>query len=214
MASYLHEIDQIIECLREAEEIIKVREKTFYLLNGLPSTWRERRDLQATIIKPDQPDELIAAIKAGEASLNRDQGIAGDTVLSAEGRQYAGRAGGKSNRRPEQARPERWNRSSTDETLTCYYCQKRGHRRSECRKLKSDRKKGIHVDRSNSPMPAVVSATDTVSCSIFTAFSSTSASTGYGQWLLDSGCSTHITGMKDHFSSYIPVAAGERKIRV
>ena len=41
VAKYLHEIDRIIECLREAEEIIKARERTFYLLNGLPATWRE-----------------------------------------------------------------------------------------------------------------------------------------------------------------------------
>jgi len=129
VAKYLHEINRIIECLREAEQVIKPEEKMFYLLNGLPATWCEWRDLQVTIIKPDQPDELVAAIKAHEASLNRDQGIADDTVLSVEGKRYAGRAGGKSNRRPEQARPEqarpeqarpeRRNRSSTDETLTC-----------------------------------------------------------------------------------------------
>ena len=53
VAKYLHEIDRIIECLREAEEIIKASEKTFYLLNVLPATWREWGDLQATIIKPD-----------------------------------------------------------------------------------------------------------------------------------------------------------------
>jgi len=57
------------------------------------------------------------------------------------------------------------------------------------------------VNRLNSPMPAVASATDTLSRSIFTAFSSASASTRQGQWLLDSGCSTHITGMKEHFFS-------------
>jgi len=170
VAKYLHEIDRIIECLREAEQVIKPEEKTFYLLNGLPATWCDWRDLQATIIKPDQPDELVAAIKAREASLNRDQGITGDTVLSVEGKRYGGRAGGKSNRRPEQARPERRNRSSTDETLTCYYSQKKGHRRSECRKLKSDREKGIHVNRSNSRMPAVASATDTLSRSILQRF--------------------------------------------
>ena len=101
-----------------------------------------------------------------------------------------------------------------DETLTCYYCQKRGHQRSECRKLKLDRKKGIHADSSNSTKPAVASATDTVSHSIFTAFSSSSVSTGHAQWLLDSRCSTHVAGMKDHFSSYIPVAAGEQKIHI
>jgi len=181
---------------------------------GCRATWCEWRDLQATIIKPDQRDELVAAIKACEASLNRDQEITGDTVLSVEGKRYAGHAGEKSNRRPEQARPERRNRSSTDETLTCYYCQKQGHRCRECRKLKSDCEKGIQVDRLNSPMPAVGSATDRLSRSIFTPFSSASASTGQGQWLLDSGSSTHVTGMKEHFSSYVAVATGERKMCV
>jgi len=57
-------------CLREAEEIIKAHEKTFYLPNGLPASWHEWRDLQARIIKPDQPEELVVAIKAREASLN------------------------------------------------------------------------------------------------------------------------------------------------
>jgi len=127
VAKYLYEIDRIIECLREAEEIIKAQEKTVYVLNGLPATWRVWRDLQATIIKPDQPDELVGVVKPHEASLYRDHGITGDTVISVEGRRYASCAGGKSNRRPEQARPERRSRSSTDQSLTCYYCQKKGH---------------------------------------------------------------------------------------
>jgi len=141
VARYIHEIDRIIECLREVEEIIKGQENTFYLLNRLPATWREWRDLQATIIKPDQPDELVAAIKAREASLNRDHGIPGDTVLAIEGWKSAGSAGSKSTRRTEATRAERRDRSTADETLTCYYCQKKGHRHSECRKLRSDRER-------------------------------------------------------------------------
>ena len=211
VAKYLHEIDLIIQYLWEAEEIIKALEKTCYLLNGLLATWREWRDLQAIIIKPD---ELVVAIKVHEASLNHDQGIACDTVLSVEGKRYAGRAGKTSNRRPEQARHERQNRSSTDKTLTCYYCQKKGHRRSECRKLKWPREKGIHVDHSNSPMPAMACATATLSRSIFTAFPSASASTGQGQWLLDSGCSTQVNRMKEHLSSYVALLTGEQKICV
>jgi len=138
VAKYLHEIDRIIECLREAGEIIKAREKTFYLLNRQPTTGREWCDLQVTIVKPDQLDEPVGAIKAHETSLNRDQGIGSDNLLSIEGKMDTSRAGGKSNRRPEQARRERRNRSSTDETLTCYYCQNKGHRHSQCRILKSD----------------------------------------------------------------------------
>ena len=44
VAKYVHEIDRIIECLREAEEVVRPQEKTFYLLNGLPPSWRKWRD--------------------------------------------------------------------------------------------------------------------------------------------------------------------------
>jgi len=40
-AEYVHEIKRIIECFREAEEEIKPREKTFYLLNGLLASLRQ-----------------------------------------------------------------------------------------------------------------------------------------------------------------------------
>jgi len=40
-AKYVYELERIIEALREADEEIKAREKTFYLLNGLPQSWRE-----------------------------------------------------------------------------------------------------------------------------------------------------------------------------
>ena len=40
-------------------------------------------------------------IKARVASLNYDSAIAGDTVLSVEGKWYSARGGGKSNRRPK-----------------------------------------------------------------------------------------------------------------
>ena len=70
------------------------------------------------------------------------------------------------------------------------------------------------MDRTNSSRPAAASVTDTISRSIFTAFSLALATTGPRQWLLDSGCSTHVTGTRGHFSSYVAIPAGERKIRV
>jgi len=69
-AKYVYELENIIEALREADEEIMAHEKTFYLLNGLPQSWREWQDLQATIIQPDKPDDLIAATKARESTLN------------------------------------------------------------------------------------------------------------------------------------------------
>ena len=145
VAKYVHEIDRIIECLREAEGVVEPQEKTFYLLNGLPPSWREWRDLLATVIKPDQPNELVVAIKVREASLNRDKEESSNTGLAVHSRRLAGRGGSKGGRRTEQKPSEGQNRSSKNETLTCYYCQKKGHKRNECRKLKSDREKGIQV---------------------------------------------------------------------
>ena len=90
VAEYVHEIERIIECLREAEEEIKPCEKTCYLLNGLQTSWREWRDLQATILKPDLPEDLIAAIKARESTMNCDKGgsTGNDAVLLVRGKGY------------------------------------------------------------------------------------------------------------------------------
>ena len=214
VAGYVHEIDRIIECLREAGGVVAPQEKTFYLLNGLPPSWRKWRDQMATIIKPDQPDELVVAIKAREASLNRDKEESSNTGLAVHSRRLAGQRGYKGGRRTEQKRSEGQNRSSRNETVTCYYCQKKGHKRSECRKLKSDREKGIEGNRSGSLVPAVASGIDMMSCSIFSPFTSTSALLGRGQWLLSSVSSTHVTGLKEHFLSYTPIPPGHRKIQV
>jgi len=72
-AGCLHEIERVIQCLRKAEEEIKPCEKKLYQLNELPASWGKWRNLQATIFKPDQPEDLIATIKARESTINRDQ---------------------------------------------------------------------------------------------------------------------------------------------
>jgi len=69
-AKYVYELEHIIKALQEANKEIKARKKTFYLLNGLSQSWREWQDLQATIIQADKPDDLIAAIKVRESTLN------------------------------------------------------------------------------------------------------------------------------------------------
>ena len=197
-AEYVHEIERIIECLREAEEEIKPREKTFYLLNGLPASWREWRDLQATILKPDQPEDLIAAIKARESTMNRDKGgsTGNDAVLAVRGKGYgygssASGSGGASSSQTMRGNGQ----ASYGQSIVCYYCQKKGHRRSECRKLKSDTAKGIRTEKVTTA--AEVASTDQAKNSLFTSFSSTRAPTSRHQWLLDRGCSTHVTGLRD-----------------
>jgi len=213
-AEYVHEIERIIECLREAEEEIKPREKTFYLLNGLPASWRAWRDHQATILKSDQTLDLITAIKARESTMNRDKGgsMGNDAVLAVRGKGYgygssASGSGGASSIAGRVSRQR-----SNGQPIVCYYCQKKGHRRSECRKLKSETAKGICTDKVTTA--AQVVSTDQPENSLFTAFSSTSAPTSRHQWLLNSGCSTHVTGLRDSFTTYEQIPDGEYRIRV
>ena len=210
----IDEIDRITECLREAEQVIKPGEQTFYILHGLPPSWPEWRELQASIIKPAKLDALATAIKPQEPSLNRDQGVSNDILLAVQSKRLPCKRGYKGGKKPGRNRPSRQNRISTDETLTCYYCQKTGNKRIDCRKLKSNLEKGIQENQSGPPVQTVASVTDTVSRSVFTEFSTTNTSFRPGQWLLDSGCHTHVTGVKKYFTSYTPIPPGHWRIRV
>jgi len=214
-AEYVHEIERIIDCLREAEEEIKPHEKTFFLLNGLPASWRKWRDLQARILKKDQQEDLIAAIKARESTMNRDKGgsTGNDAVLAVRGKGYGygssvSRSGGVSSSLTMRGNGQ----ASYGQSIVCYYCRKKGHRRSEYRKLKSDTTKAIRTEKVTTA--AQVPSTDQPKNTLFTAFSSTGGPTSRHIWLLDSSCSTHSTGLRDVFTTYERIPDGEHRIRV
>jgi len=214
-AEYPHEIERIIDCLREAEEEIKPREKTFYLLNGLPASWREWRDLQARILKKDQQEDLMAAIKARESIMNRNKGGStdNDAVLAVRGKGYGYASSASGSGGASSSLRMRGNiQVSYGQSIVCYYCRKKGHRRSEYQKLKSDTAKAIRMERVTTA--AQVASTDQPKNNLFTAFSATGAPTSRHQWLLDSGCSTYITGLRDCFTTYEPIPDREHRIRV
>ena len=214
-AQYVEAIERIIEYLHEAEEEIKPREKTFYLVNGLLALWRKWRDLQATILKLDQPEDLITAIKGGESTINRDKGgtTGNHAVLAVRGKGYCYGSRASGSEGASTTRTMRGDRqASYRQSLVCYYCQKKSYRRSECRKLKSAIAKGIRTEKVMTA--AQVALTDQPKNSLFTAFSSTGAPTSQHQWLFDSGYSTHIMGLPDSFTTYEPIPHGEHRIRV
>ena len=96
--------------------------------------------------------------------------------------------------------------------IVCYYCQKKGHRRSECRKFKSDTAKGIRADKVTTPAQA--RSPSESKDFLFTAFSSTSTPAVGLQWLLDSGYSAHVTGTREWFTSFVQIPVGEHRILV
>ena len=88
-AKYVYDINRITECLREADQVIKLEEKAFYLLYVLPPSWREWHELQGSIINPDKPNKLVTAIKTREASLNQDHVASNDVVLAGQCKRLA-----------------------------------------------------------------------------------------------------------------------------
>jgi len=195
-AKYVYESERIINALPEADEEIKAREKTFYLLNRLPQSWPEWRDLQATIIQPDKPDNLIAAINARKSTLNLDR-LAddnGETVHAVQGRNNSYQGG----RRKFDGRSSKGdsggNAQGAGMSVTCYYSQKKGHRKSQCRKFKYDQRRGVVADKASTAAQAAVG--NAPNTSLFTAFSTPRFPSDEGHWLLDSGCSNYVTGSR------------------
>jgi len=214
-AEYAYKIKQIIECLHNAEEEINPHEKTFYLLNSLPASWYRWRDLQSTILKPDQPEDLIAAIKARESTMNHDKGgsTGNDAGLAVRGKGYGYGSSASGSRGASSSQTIRGNRQVNDgQSVVCYYCQKKCHWRSECRKLRSDTATGIRKKKVKKA--AQLPSTNQPKNSLFTAFRSTCAPTSRHQWLLDSDCSTHVTGLRDCFTTCERIPDGEHRIRV
>ena len=63
-------------------------------------------------------------------------------------------------------------------------------------------------------MAAQVASTNQSKNSLFTAFSLTDTSTNRHEWLLDSGCSTHVTGLQDSFTTYEQIPDSEHRIHI
>src|SRR5205807_7241066 len=91
--------------------------------------------------------------------------------------------------------------------------QKKGHRKNECRKFKADQRNGTVAERVTMTAPTITSNT-TPSTSIFTALSIPQITFNHNNWLLDSGCSNHVTGLNKWFTSNKPIPPGDHKIRV
>ena len=110
--------------------------------------------------------------------MNRDKGVSAgdDAVLVVRGKGYGyGSSASGSGGAPSSIAGRVSGQTSYGQSIVFYYCQKKGHRRSECRKLKSDTAKGIRTDKVTTA--AQVASTDHPKNSLFTAFSSSDTPT-------------------------------------
>lgn len=93
---------------------------------------------------------------------------------------------------------------SKGKVKTCFYCKKRGHTIDECRKLQ-------RKENNNSKTKADVAESSCVEveCSdIGYVFVASSSYRSRDDWILDSGCTHHMTPNRDLFSTYKSVEGG------
>ena len=171
-------------------------------------------DLQFSFILikalPDSYTAVASTILAsGEASALSPQKIQ-DRILNEEGR-WAGTSASLNKIAPIKRKGDKADKSK----VTCFYCQKLGHKSNECRKKKKDaeekekekKEKGhkVQVQTTKSVNAHISTATieeiddnDDLPVSLYAASRS--------RWMVDSGATNHITPHRSDFISWTPAS--------
>ena len=219
VAEYLVSIDSIIDKLRTCDVTITNGEKWFTIINGLPAAWSVFISIAEGVIANEDVPKLIVRMKGEEAKLRREKGLGPDVALFAKGTgrdRKAGGAGGNTWKRGGDRNSTgtgSGGQGSKGFTGECFYCKKQGHRRRECRTRIADEAKG---KKGFGGVDTAAQATAPTEKMWMTA--STGPVRGLVDsepvWFVDSGCSNHVTGNKDHFVSYTKFQPGERQVRL
>ena len=193
MASQLAKLNEVHIALSNANMGITDVQFCLILLNTLPASYEV---LASTILASGTPSalqhsEIIARIlneegrcASGSTSLNAARAAPIKNKGKGKGKDHSG--------------------------LTCHYCQKKGHIKPNCRKLKKDEADGKKKEEWSSAgsksanshvlvetMASIMEVADNeISASLYAMWSD--------RWMLDSGATHHITPHRSDFSSYTP----------
>jgi hypothetical protein len=193
MASQLTKLNEAHVALSNANMGITDVQFSLILLNALPASYEV---LASTILASGAP-----------SALQHSEIIA--HILNEEGRHASGSASLNA-ARAAPIKNKGKGRGKDHSGLTCHYCQKKGHIKPNCRKLKKDEVGGKKKEEGSSASgksanshvlvettASITEVTDNeISASLYAARSD--------RWMLDSGAMHHITPHKSDFSSYTP----------
>jgi len=149
------------------------------------------------------PDEIVTKLVEKEAAIKRGNGFASEALLFAKeggksgGGGYGGKAGkgGKSpNRDQRDTKRDTKNDRKEKGFRKCFHCQRRGHTTENC----------LSKQHGNPPKAAdtapkastEASATSTITTSIKNCWMVASSTASSSDWLIDCGCTTHISGRR------------------
>ncbi|KAE8689071.1 hypothetical protein F3Y22_tig00110944pilonHSYRG00042 [Hibiscus syriacus] len=199
LAQHVNVFNQIVSDLARLDVKIEDEDIAMILLCSLPSSYEHMVTTLTYGKETINVEEITAALLAhNQRKQNAGESSQADS-LYVKGNRDRGR-------KPEKAGSGKRNsrsKSRDKKTIHCYKCKEAGHMKRDCPKLK----KQTDEKRDGSSKSVNVVEDDTSDCSEGDMLSiSTTQLTD--AWILDSGCSYHITPNREWFSTYRPVNSG------
>ncbi|KAE8680841.1 pentatricopeptide repeat-containing protein [Hibiscus syriacus] len=199
LAQHVNVFNQIVSDLARLDVKIEDEDRAMILLCSLPSSYEHMVTTLTYGKETINVEEITAALLAhNQQKQNTGESSQADS-LYVKGNRDRGR-------KPEKAGSGKRNsrsKSRDKKTIHCYKCKEAGHMKRDCPKLK----KQTDEKRDGSTKSVNVVEDDTSDCSEGDMLSiSTTQLTD--AWILDSGCSYHITPNREWFSTYRPVNSG------
>ncbi|VFQ65265.1 unnamed protein product [Cuscuta campestris] len=206
MIEHLNNFKGLVNQLTKVDMKIDDELQSLLLLSSLPESW----DKLVVTLSNSTPEgkltmDTVSDSLLGEEARRMERGEPTYSEANIIEKQSRHETRGRSKSRdPHQSR----GRSKSRSKITCYYCGKTGHKKTECRSLKRDQKaSNIKPDQINptkkqeeKSTTAVVSREDLL---YFVGEGNIlNIACDESSWIIDSGASFHVTPHRSFFSSY------------
>ena len=206
MIEHLNTFKGLVNQLTKIEMKIEDELQALLLLSSLPESW----DTLVVTLSNSAPEGKLTMDTVADSLLNEEarRKERGDSTYHeaniVENRGRSETRGRSINRNRDKSRGHSKSRSR----ITCYYCGKPGHRKSECRNLKRDQRNGIVKQDMIDPRKMEEKSTTAVAVEnkvdIFLIGDDNylNIACDDSTWIVDSGASFHVTPHGESFSTY------------
>ncbi|KAL5766903.1 hypothetical protein ACOSP7_017520 [Xanthoceras sorbifolium] len=196
--SHIDEFSTILMDLGNMEISYDDEDQALMLLRSLPPSYKHFRDTLIYSRQTLKLEDVKAALFSKEL-IDKELGTSRNDS-PAEGLLVRGRTPDKSSSSNQRSRPRS---KSRHRNLTCNYCKKKGHTKSECFKLKN--KQQNKDQKRDEPAEASI-IQNQEQCDLLLVCADEAKARN--EWILDTACSFHMCPNRDYFSTYKSVQGG------
>ena len=207
--AYAERFQSLCDQITLAGQIVSDSERFFYMMEGLPSEWDNYRDIMAgRVTTSDAWQELIPLLLVKEAELRNKRNI------PAEGALY-GKSWKKGKKGEKRGKGEKF-------AGKCDGCGKKGHKKVDCWLEDANKEKRPKWWKEKDEAKAVTTVATTTGESDDQAWAvrdiepgdsvMAAKATARPDWVLDSGCTRHMTPHRGEFKTFRAIPDGQHAI--